>query len=159
MHWSWAGVAYHWAYFRSINPAAALFGGLFVLEGALLAWFGVLRPRLRFTSSQFRWGWLAWALICYAMLYPLIGLASGLAYPQLPTFGVPCPTTILTAAALLLAPPRSVRAVAVIPILWAGVGGSAAFVLGIRADLCLLLAGGTLILYILTPLLTSSAPG
>lgn len=29
-HWLWSGVVYHWLYFRTINPAAVVFAGLFV---------------------------------------------------------------------------------------------------------------------------------
>jgi hypothetical protein len=38
--WIWMGAVYHWGFFRAINPAAALFGGLFVLEGIALAALG-----------------------------------------------------------------------------------------------------------------------
>jgi hypothetical protein len=54
---------------------------------------------------------------------------------------VPCPTTILTIGFLLAGGAPVPVAVALIPILWAFVGGSAAFLLGMRADLMLLAAG------------------
>ena len=71
-----------------------------------------------------------------------------MSYPRAPSFGVPCPTTILTAGLLLLLPRREARLVAVIPVIWAAIGGSAAFLLAIRADLALLLAGGFLLPYV-----------
>jgi len=151
LQWIWAGVAYHWVFFRAINPAATVFGGLFVLEATLFLRYGVLRPRFHFSPLAVRSGWLGWSLILYAVFYPVVGLVFGLAYPHLPTFGVPCPTTILTAGALLLAPSRPIRLLAVIPVLWSGVGGSAAFVLGIRGDFVLLLAGVALIVHLATP--------
>jgi hypothetical protein len=151
--WAWAGMAYHLVFFREINPAALLFGGLFLLEASLLLWLSVLRPQPLFEGSASRWDGLAWALLFYGLLYPFIGLAAGLTYPRLPTFGVPCPTAIVTTGALLLAPAHGATRVAmVIPILWAAVGGSAAFVLGMRADLVLLLAGGVLLLRLLSTL-------
>src|SRR5687767_3676023 len=41
--WLWMGIAYHIAVFRSVNPAALIFGFFFVLQGALFAWIGVRR--------------------------------------------------------------------------------------------------------------------
>lgn len=137
-HWSWSGVAYHLVFFRRINPAALLFGTAFVLQAALLLWRG--RTNLAFGSAPPLWNRLGIGLTCYALVYPFLGLLAGLRYPRMPSFGVPCPTTILTAG-LLLTAPRGPGWLAVIPALWAGIGGSAAFLLGIRADLALPVAG------------------
>src|SRR5574342_238121 len=38
--WLWAGVVYHLQFFRSINSVAILFGLLFVVQAAVLAWAG-----------------------------------------------------------------------------------------------------------------------
>jgi len=80
-----------------------------------------------------------------------LGLLFGLSYPRAPSFGVPCPTTILTAGLLLLVSRQEARRLAVIPVTWAAIGGSASFSLGIRADLALALAGGILLFYVLAP--------
>ena len=151
VHWAWSGAVYHLVYFRAINRAAVLFGSLFIIEAVLLAWLGFGSQRLRFDPST-AWARVGALLIVYALAYPALGPLFGLEYPRLPLFGVPCPTTILTAGALLFAPPRQARWVAVIPLLWAVVGGSAAFVLGIRADLALVLAGVVLLVYIARPI-------
>ena len=151
LQWGWAGVAYHWAYFRTINPAAGLFGALFLVEAAVILWLGVLRGRLTFQVSGAGRDRFALAFVVFALVYPMVGLLMGLAYPRLPSFGVPCPTTVLTLGALLLAPRRGARLAAVVPLLWAGVGSSAAFALGMRADWVLLLAGGTLLVYLFGP--------
>ena len=87
---------------------------------------------------------MAVALIVYSLAYPLVGLAFGLAYPRMPIFAVPCPTTVLTCGVLLLASPFR-RVTAIVPILWSAIGGSAAFVLGISADLALVAAGALLL--------------
>ena len=146
IHWIWVGLAYHAAFFTRINPAAWLFSGLFLVEAGLLVWYGVIRNRIQFAerASFFRHV-ASWVLIAYALAYPLIAQAEGRAYPYVPTFAVPCPTTILTIGFLLAADPPLPRLVAVIPILWALIGGSGAFLFGVRADLILLVAGMTLI--------------
>lgn len=151
VQWAWAGLSYHAVFFTSINPAAWLFAGSFVLQSALLLWFGVLRDRLQFS----RWGSVrhvvAWMLLVYSLLYPLIVLVEGHTFPDAPTFGLPCPTTLLTVGFLFAAAPSWPRLVAVIPVLWAFVAGSAASLLGVRADLMLWVAGTALSLYVLIP--------
>lgn len=150
-HWAWAGAVYHLAFFRRINPAALVFGSAFLLEGALLLWRGGVRRSATFILSSSIWSGLGFALALYALAYPALGLLFGLHYPRLPTFGVPCPTAILTAGLLLLVPRSEARLLGPIPVLWGGVGGSAAFVLGVRADFVLALAGVVLLAYMLTP--------
>jgi hypothetical protein len=61
--------------------------------------------------------------------------------PELPTFGLPCPTTIFTIGLLALAPSSSPRAVLAVPILWCLVGSQAAFLLDVAPDFGLLAAG------------------
>ncbi len=141
---------YHLWIFRQINPAATVFGFLFLAQAVLFLWLGIFGPPLAFAPSRWPWGRLGGALMAYALLYPAIGLLGGLRYPAIPTFGVPCPTTILTAGALLTVPRRAARLPAVIPIVWAAIGGSAAFLLRMRADLMLPIAGALVLLYILT---------
>ena len=151
IHWAWAGLAYHAAFFSRINPAAWVFSGLFLLEAGLLLWHGVIHPRLQVLRGPFFRHFLSWGLIAYALLYPAIARAEGHAFPRLPTFGVPCPTTILTIGFLLGADRSLPRLVAVIPLMWAFIGGSAAFLLGVRADLMLLAAGITLAVDMIRP--------
>ncbi len=147
VHWAWSGVVYHLVYFRSINRAAVLFGGLFIFQALLFAWLGLGARRLRFDPSS-AWGRVGALLVIYALAYPALDLLFGLEYPALPLFAVPCPTTILTAGVLLSAPAQQARWAAVIPLLWAVVGGSAAFVLAIHADQALVFAGVVLLAYI-----------
>lgn len=157
LFWAWMGVAYHWAFFARINPAAYLFGALFVLQAVLFLVEGVLRPGIRFRAAgpadpfevpdaSFTVGTLLVGYALYA--YPLIGHAAGQALPRAPTFGLPCPTTIFTFGVLLLADGRVPLRLLVIPALWSLIGSSAAFTLGVPEDYGLLVAGvaGTAIL-------------
>lgn len=141
VHWVWSGVAYHAAYFSAINPAAWAFSGLFLLEAGLLVWYGLVRGQLHFTSGRSLRHVLSFALVFYSLTYPLVARAEGHTYPPMPTFGLPCPTTILTIGFLMSAGRSLPPAVALVPLFWAFVGGSAAFLLGVRADLVLLVAG------------------
>jgi hypothetical protein len=134
--WAFVGVAYHLLFFARVTPAARGFGAAFLVQAALLAWVG---SRRRFT---FRWSptpraTAGLALVAYAMaIYPLLGAASGHAYPAAPVFGVtPCPTAIFTFGVLLLAAGPVPWWLLAVPALWALVGTSAALQLGVREDL------------------------
>jgi hypothetical protein len=64
---------------------------------------------------------------------------------------VPCPTTLVTGGLLLALGPRRLRGLAVVPLLWTLVGGSAAQVLGMTQDLVLFVAGAALLIYMVAP--------
>ena len=103
VQWAWAALVYHATFFSSINPAAWLFAGLFLTQSALFAWFGVVRERLRFSSTGSRRHIAAWMLIIYTLIYPVVVQVEGHRFPEAPTFGVPCPTTLLTIGLLFAA--------------------------------------------------------
>ena len=134
--WVWTGVAYHLLHFTTINPAARVFGGVFLLQGVLF-WWEARRPadfRLRGDAR----GWLGAAIMVYALVaYPLAGLAFGHAYPDMPTFGAPCPLVLFTFG-LLLWSERAMRVrLLAIPLLWSAIATTAAFAFGVWQDLAL----------------------
>jgi len=96
-------------------------------------------------------GGLAACFILYACAYPFFALVTGLHWPRMPSFGVPCPTTLLTAGLLLSLGPASFRGLIVIPLVWCLIGGSAAILLGVLPDLALLLAAVVLLLEVVVP--------
>jgi hypothetical protein len=59
----------------------------------------------------------------------------------MPTFGLPCPTTIFTIGILAFMISEYPRSVLVVPVLWCLVGAQAAFVLGVAQDMGLIVAG------------------
>ena len=67
-------------------------------------------------------------------------------FPATPTFGLPCPTTILTIGVLLTARERVPFGLSVVPILWGFIGGSAAVLLQVPTDYVLLAAGVLLVI-------------
>ncbi len=140
--WVWLGVAYHLAFFARINPVAYGFGALSIVGGLLFAWHGVIQRRLEFSLGKNLRTAIGTALLVFALLiYPIWATLSGHGYPALPTFGLPCPTTIFTIGVLALASGTGLRAVLTVPILWSLVGSQAAFVLDVKPDLGLLVAG------------------
>jgi hypothetical protein len=72
-------------------------------------------------------------------------------WPGVPTFGVPCPTTLFTAGCLLAAVRPAPRRLIVIPVLWSLLGGSAALLLGVTLDLILFAAAAALVVFAAAP--------
>jgi hypothetical protein len=156
VHWAWSAVAYHVVFFTRINPAAWVFAAMFLVQAVLFFWSGVIRGRLTFMSSRTVWTKLGWFLVVYALLYPAINAVEHNSILSIPTFGLPCPTTIFTAGLLLLAMPHT-RILAIVPIVWSVIGGSAAFLLGVSADYALPVAGAALAMLELQKSRTSAA--
>jgi hypothetical protein len=139
-HWVWSAVAYHVAFFTRINPVAWLFAALFFGQAVLIFRAGVVQRRLSFVPWGSAWAPLAWGLIAYALAYPAINALDHRSLLRIPTFGLPCPTTIFTVGVLMLATPRH-WGLSVVPVIWAATGGSAAFLLEVSADVALPIAG------------------
>jgi hypothetical protein len=145
-HWTWSAAAYHAVFFTRINGAAWLFAALFLAQGALLFREGVVRERLSFVARRDAWTLLGLLLVAYSLVYPAINVLQHLTWSRIPTFGVPCPTTIFTAGMLLLAERASWR-LSIIPVIWSVIGGSAATLLGVGADYALPVAGLSLAIF------------
>jgi uncharacterized protein DUF6064 len=133
--WLWMAFAYHIAFFSKINPMAPVFGALFLVQGLILLPLGGYKD-LAFEPRRDLAGVMGALLVIYALvIYPALGFVLGRRYPALPTFGLPCPTTIFTLGLLLWARPAAPRRVVVIPLLWAAIASTAALRLGVREDL------------------------
>ena len=124
---------------------------IFIIQGLLFLYEGVVRNRLSFRASQNFYDIFGAIFIAYALvIYPLIGYAIGRTFTASPTFGVPCPTVIFTFGLLIWTDKRFPLGLLIIPVLWSLVGTSAAFSFGIKEDFGLLVAGtiGTTIIII-----------
>ncbi|WP_260293574.1 DUF6064 family protein [Sedimenticola hydrogenitrophicus] len=147
--WAWLALAYHLLYFTRINPLAWPFSAVSLIGALAFLWQGVVRRRLRFHWTGDGHAWTGGALIGFALvLYPLWSWGAGHRYPNLVTFGLPCPTTIFTIGLLGLLETPHPRGVLIVPILWSLVGVQAALLLGVPQDLGLLAAalfGGVLL--------------
>ena len=114
--WAWSALAYHVAFFTRINPAAWLFAGLFLVQAALFFWLVSFQGRLSITSRRTTWSLIGWVLVVYALAYPAINALQHGSVLRIPTFALPCPTTILTGGLLLMASPR-LRILAIVPMI------------------------------------------
>ena len=151
--WAWMALAYQFAFFTAINPAAWVFGGVFLLSSLAFAWLGAVREAVPLRPMLGARGIAGAALIVFALVvYPILGHLNGHRYPSAPTFGLPCPTTIFTLGMLLFSVHRVSRWVFVVPLAWVAVGSVAVFQLGVLEDLGLLAAGvATIALLLLSP--------
>jgi hypothetical protein len=146
--WLWIGGVFFMIYQRALDHSpistVAMIG--FLIQGALLLWFGFVRRALKFKPSLDLFGVMGGALIAYAgFLYPLLSYLGGHVFPASPGFGlgtVPCPTTIFTFGLLLWTSRRVPKSILVVPTLWAVMSGISAPVnYGIYEDVGLLIAG------------------
>lgn len=140
--WAWTGIVYHLIYFTAINKAAFAFGAVFLAGSCAFLWAGVIKAQLEFTSTNAIHRILGSVLVVFALLlYPALSVLFGHGYPAMPTFGLPCPTTIFTVGMLCFLAAPFPRYVFAAPIVWSVVGSQAAFLLGVYQDLGLLFAG------------------
>ena len=148
--WIWNGAVFHLEFFAPLNWGAIIFGALFILEGLLLLWRGTFTAGLRFGWPSRPAGAMGLALIAFALVYPLLDLAAGHGWPQMQLPGtLPAPTVLVTLGLLLMPRERAARSLAILPLLWALIGGAAAAFLGIWQDVAMALAAlfGTVVLF------------
>ena len=139
--WLWMGIVYHVIFFTAINKAAYLFGGFFVIQGLIFYILGVSKNKLSFQFKKDKYGITGMLLILFSLIiYPILGYLFGHIYPNSPTFGLPCPTTIFTFGILLLNQKKCPIFVLVIPFIWSIIGFSAVFQFGIFEDSGLIVA-------------------
>jgi hypothetical protein len=140
--WSWLGLAYHLAFFTAINPLAYAFSAISLAGALSFFWQGVVCRRLEFKWTSNLRSIAGFVLIAFALIvYPSWSAYAGHSYPALPTFGLPCPTTIFTIGILAFMVGPHPRSPLVVPVLWCLVGGQAVFLLGVPPDSGLIVAG------------------
>ncbi len=140
--WLWMGIVYHLFFFTTINKAAYLFGGAFILQGLLFLAIGAFKNKFSFQLSWNKYGITGMILVLYALvIYPVFGYFMGHVYPASPTFGLPCPTTIFTFGLLLFSTQKCPIIILIIPFAWSIIGFTAAFKFGIIEDTGLIIAG------------------
>jgi Family of unknown function (DUF6064) len=141
--WAFVGIGYHLMFFSSINPAAWVFAGFFVLQAAMFLASALWPADLRLQPDRSLRTAVGLAVGLYAVaVYPALGFWAGHGGMAGPMFGVaPCPTTMFTIGFLLMSRGIWVIWLSIIPILWSLIGVAAALQLGIPEDLMMPLAG------------------
>lgn len=137
--WLETGSLYYGVHFTPLNWAAWLSAGLFVTQGLLLAWFGLIRTRLRlrFDGTLPAWAGVGFIVISIAV-YPIVGFVSGIGFNAIPVIGIdPGPTVLFTLGVLLLTENRTPFVLTIIPFIVAWVGATAGWLIGLPADLLL----------------------
>lgn len=133
--WFWVAIAYHAIFFSRINPLAYAFAAVFLTGGGMFLWHGVFRRHLRFEWRRDAFHYVGALLVVYALLvYPIWNRYTGHAYPETPTFGLPCPTTLFSVGMLAMTVPGAPRGTMWMPLIWCLVGGQAALLLDIPPD-------------------------
>ena len=133
--WLWAGIVYHLGFFTGINLSARWSGGLFIAQAALFLSVGTIAKRLTFRVPRGCSALFGGLLVAYSLfIYPLLNFHFGHGWPKMPTFGAPCPITIFTLGLLLWTNLRASAYLAMIPVMWAIAGTTAAFALGVYED-------------------------
>lgn len=150
--WVWSGVVFFIIYYGSMDveflgmtlPSVWYLGGfLFLVQSSLFLVLGVIKSSISFQVGQ-DWGSAVGALlVVYAMVvYPLVGVLTGISYPEYPIFGTaPCPVTIFSIGLLLWLDRKVPMIIAVIPFIWSLMGIMPVLVLNIWADVGLVLSG------------------
>ena len=140
--WVWTGTAYHLMYFTTINTAAFAFGAICLAGASAFLWTGVIRGQMAFAPTTALRSVLGVVLVAFSLvIYPILSSLLGHSYPAMPTFGLPCPTTIFTVGMLCFLSKPYPRYILAAPILWSIIGAQAAFLFGVYQDLGLLAAG------------------
>jgi hypothetical protein len=145
--WVWIGVEYHSVSLAPVVPLADLAGILFVVQGLLLFWHGVLNDRLVFSTGGGSRALLGGLILAYAMiLYPLLGPSLTHGAQSGFCFGVaPTPTVIFTLGLYLWTEDELPWDLLVIPMVWVVMGSRLAWETGLPEDFMLLPAGAAVV--------------
>jgi hypothetical protein len=139
--WGWMGLVYHLMFFLEINPAALYFSIVFFGAALVFLLNGVYGERLRYEIPLDARATVGTLLISYGLaVYPILSLWLG-RWPEAPTFGLPCPTTIFTIGVLCFLRRPYPWYVLAVPVAWSFIGSLAVVQFGLWQDLGLLAAG------------------
>jgi hypothetical protein len=139
--WLWVGIGYHALHFATLNFAAPVYAGLFVIQGLVFAWEAARGARtFRFRPDVMGLSGLA-IMLAGLIVWPLAD-ALGHGWPGARLVGLaPAPTSVFTLGLLLLLDGRTPVRLVLIPLLWTLVAGATGWVLGIPQDLALPIIG------------------
>lgn len=139
--WIWIGIVYHIIFFSSINPAAYIFGGLFIIQGIFFYIETFVRRNLVFNYMGTAKSNLALFFIVFGMIiYPVISFYLEGSMLKVISFGLPCPSVIVAYGFLMLTDKKFSKYLLIIPSFWALIGTAAAVNFGVYQDYVMILA-------------------
>jgi hypothetical protein len=150
--WLWSGVVFLMIFLGSWIPTffgfalpgfGYLSGVLFIIQGTIFVYFGVIRPSLSFKLTADFHGVIGTVMVVYAMvIYPIVGYATGHPLPGYPAFGTAaCPVAIFTVGMLFWTNRRMPQFIPIIPMIWGLAGILAVVAIKVWADVGLFAAG------------------
>jgi hypothetical protein len=140
--WAWTGIVYHWVFFATINPPAKIFGVLCVCQAFAFLIYGLRSKDQYFIFKKDSKTFIGITMIVYSLIiYPALGFLFGHIYPESPSFGAPCPSTIYTLGLLMLFARKVPVWLYLVPLLWVVIGFNAALSFSIYEDYGLLVSG------------------
>lgn len=150
--WIWSGIVFFTIFYGPMDaeflgqkmPGVWYLGGvLFIIQGILFLFFGVIEDSLSFEFGSSVCSVIGAVLTTYAMIiYPIIGFLTGFSYPRYPVFGTgPCPLTIFTLGFLQWTGRKMPIVIAIIPFVWSLMGIMPILELDLWADVGEMLSG------------------
>lgn len=141
--WLWSGLVAIILFFGTVSSQYYFWGSLWIIQGLVFIYYGVLKPGFQFRFSKDLSVYLGFLLILYALVvYPIIGALSGHAFPGGPIFGVaPCPVCIFTFGVFMMTRRRIPVYIFVFPLIWSILGIYAAIRMNVFADIGMAFAG------------------
>lgn len=147
--WIWGGIMYHFLFFTTINKAAYIFGGLFIVQG-IFFFIELIRGRLYFLCKRSVRHYVGYFFILFGLIiYPLISYLVKGNFDETISLGLPCPTTILTFGFLLLSGKGFSKYLLIIPTIWAIIGTGAAINFGVYQDYLMIISAVVADIYLL----------
>ncbi|MEJ2617728.1 MAG: DUF6064 family protein [Ignavibacteriaceae bacterium] len=148
--WLWNGIILSLFYWGQNYKPAYIFGLLFIIQGVLFIYSGIIRADITFKYHNNYISNLGAIFIFYAVIgYPVIGYFLNHTYPNSFPFGlVPCPTNVFTFGLFLWAARLPIYLI-IIPFFWA-LCGIVPVSVGIYEDVGMILMGliGTYYIYL-----------
>lgn len=139
--WLWMGIVYYLCFFASINNAAYIFGGLFIIQGIIFFSEAIFRTHLTFEFDGSIRNYIGYFFILFGLLlYPLIGYIIESNITKIISLGLPCPIAILTFGFLMITNKSFPKYILIIPTVWALIGFTAILNFGIYQDIALLIS-------------------
>ncbi|MEF2231117.1 MAG: DUF6064 family protein [Pseudodesulfovibrio sp.] len=140
--WIWNGSVTLLIYFTSFHYQYYLWGPVWVAQGLLICYQGIIKKRIHFNIKKDVYSIAGLTFIAYALIvYPMIGAWLGHPFPRGPLFGsAPCPTVIFTFSAFLFSENRVKPYLLYFPLLWALMSLYPIIGMGVYADIGELIA-------------------